>query len=133
MALLHPVLFYDGGCALCHRSVRFLLHHDRHDRLRFASLQSEMGQQHVLMAEKEAHETVLFFKKGQYYSKSSAVLRAMIELGGIWRLCSIGFLCPRLIRDALYNFVSRRRFRWFGTADQCTVPDAAYRHRFLDL
>ena len=138
---IKPIVFYDGVCGLCNRLVQFLLKHDKHDRLRFASLQSEFAAQvlvrhgidpkdldtlHVVENFEQNHERVL--------NRSDAILRAGKELGGLWKLAaSLGRLVPRPVRDAFYRFVATNRYRVFGKFDTCMLPEPHHRAKFLDM
>lgn len=137
----HPIIFYDGVCGLCNRLVQFLLRHDKHGRLRFASLQSDFAEKvlrrhgfdpkdldtlHVVENYEQANERV--------WQRSDAVLRAARELGSGWRvLATVGKIIPRPLRDLAYRFVAQNRYRVFGKFDTCMLPDPSQRSRFLDV
>lgn len=136
-----PIILYDGVCGLCNRLVQFLLKHDRHGRLRFASLQSDFAAKvlqrhgfdpkdldtlHVVENYDQPSERVL--------QRSDAVLRAWRELGGIWSvLASVSRIIPRPLRDFVYRVVAQNRYRVFGKYDTCMLPDPEQRNRFLDI
>jgi predicted DCC family thiol-disulfide oxidoreductase YuxK len=130
-------ILFDGVCNLCNGFVQFVIRHDSKGRFRFAALQSEAGK--VLLA---AHgvapdtiaaepESVVLLSGGRLYSHSSAVLRIARELGGVWQLAAVGNVLPRSWRDALYRFVARHRYRWFGRQESCLLPTPALKARFL--
>ena len=128
------IIFFDGVCNLCNGFVQFIIRHDPAGRFRFAALQSEAGQ--ALLAEHglppvAEPESVLLLSGGQLYSHSSAVLRIARGLGGVWALAGVGGLLPRVWRDALYRFVARNRYRWFGRQESCILPTPELRARFL--
>lgn len=133
------LVLYDGHCGLCRRSVQFLLARDRHDRLRFASLQSDRGQSLLKGAGLLAEAQQTFFVVADYeterqrlLSRSTAALHALGRLGGFWRLAAVCRLCPRFLRDAVYGGIATRRYRWFGRSEHCHVPTATERAKFLD-
>lgn len=135
----NPIVFYDGVCGLCNTLVQFLLKRDQHARLRFASLQSDIAAKvlnrhgidpkdldtlHVVIDYGRPEERVL--------NRSDAVLRAGRELGGGWRLlATIARVVPRPLRDLVYRFVARNRYRVFGKYESCMLPDPSQQHRFL--
>lgn len=137
----HPIILYDGVCGLCNRLVQFLLKHDRHGRLRYASLQSDFAAKvlqrhgfdpkdldtlHLVENFEQSDERVL--------QRSDAVLRAGRELGGVWPgLSSVAKVIPRALRDVVYRLVARNRYRVFGKYDTCMLPDPKQRSRFLDV
>jgi predicted DCC family thiol-disulfide oxidoreductase YuxK len=128
-----PVVLFDGVCALCNRFVDFALRHDRAARLRFAALQSPPGRALLAGAglDPEALDSVVLVCCGRVYRESAAALRVLAELGLPWSLAAAGLAVPRPLRDAVYRFVARRRYAWFGRRDACRVPTPAERARFL--
>ena len=136
-----PILFYDGVCGLCNTMVQFLLKHDKHGRLRFASLQSDFAEKvlrrhgfdpkdldtlHVVENYEQSNERLL--------QRSDAVLRAGRELGCHWSvLAAIAKIVPRPLRDIAYRFVAQNRYRVFGKYETCMLPDPDQRSRFLDV
>jgi len=136
-----PIILYDGVCGLCNSLVQFILKHDHDGALRFASLQSELAaniltQHGISNTDLDTFHVVLNYEQAneQILSRSDAVLKVGRELGRQWRLLAIiGALLPRFIRDSLYNFIARRRYRVFGKYDTCLLPDPAQRSRFLDI
>ena len=115
------IVFYDGDCGLCNRFVLFLLKRDRQKILRFAPLNGKMARQ-WLEDEDLQGETVIFLDSHGVYRKSEAVLRATQKLGGLWVVAKAGLWAPRFLRDGLYDFIARRRRRWFGGSDSCPLP-----------
>jgi predicted DCC family thiol-disulfide oxidoreductase YuxK len=134
-----PIVFYDGTCGLCHRSVSFLLDHDPAGALRFARLEGDLARQLLAPEDRDVGEggSVVLFEPaagGRVSRRSEAVLRALGYLPAPWRplaaLAGVRLLRPAL--DAGYRFVARRRERWFGRAEACPLPDPLLRERFLD-
>jgi len=120
------IVFYDGDCGLCNRFVLFLLKRDHRKSFRFAPLTGKMAQQ-WLEAEDRQGETVIYLDSGNVYRRSDAALRAIRNLGGVWKLAGVFLGVPRPIRDAVYDFVARHRRRWFGGAEACPLPTASQR------
>jgi predicted DCC family thiol-disulfide oxidoreductase YuxK len=141
VSVTHPVLLYDGECALCNWWVGFVLKHDRHDVFRFASLQSAVAAGILLRHDAGAQtlETVyvvLDFEQPSevLLARSQAAIEVLRQLGPMGRCTATAFsFLPRAIRDALYNFVARNRYRTFGRYDSCPLPDPKFRSKFLDL
>jgi predicted DCC family thiol-disulfide oxidoreductase YuxK len=132
-----PVVFYDGGCGLCHSWVAFLIARDPTARLRFATIQGAYAAEHLPAEVRDVGPdgTIVLLEPGARVStRSRAVLRALSHLGGRWRLAGWLAVVPGLARvlDLGYGVVTRNRDRWFGRTDQCPVPDPALRSRFLD-
>jgi predicted DCC family thiol-disulfide oxidoreductase YuxK len=127
-----PIVFYDGTCGLCHGFVQFMIRHDRSGVIRFAPLQGDTAARQVPAYVGSDLASVVFRDEdGVVFSHSTAALHAIARLGGPWRLASLLLLIPRWLRDAVYRYVARHRYGWFGTADSCALPAPAVRQRFL--
>jgi len=134
----HTLVLYDGVCGLCNRLVRFLLRFDHRDRFRYAAIQSEFAagvlRKHGLDPA-ELSSVVLVTDFGRptekAYTKSDAILAASRDLGGFWRPGTTFGLLPRAIRDRLYEFVAKNRYRWFGRYEVCPIPKPEHRVKFV--
>lgn len=123
---------FDGECLMCSRSVRFLAERDRHKRLRFVTLQSPLGQEMEQRAGTAKLSTMIMKTGDKVLSRSDGALAALQALGGGWALLAgIGRLFPRILRDAVYDFIAARRHRWFGKGDACAMPSDALRERLI--
>ncbi|HYO14648.1 MAG TPA: thiol-disulfide oxidoreductase DCC family protein [Thermoanaerobaculia bacterium] len=131
--MANPIVLFDGVCNLCSGSVQFVLKRDPEARFRFASLQSEAGQ--TIQAEHGLDpgvlSSVLLLEDGRLYRESDAALRIARHLPGAWKLLTVFKIIPRPIRDGLYRFIARNRYRWFGKAETCWLPTSELRGRFL--
>ncbi|MBW6460836.1 MAG: DUF393 domain-containing protein [Bacteroidales bacterium] len=115
------IVFFDGICILCNRSVDFLIKNDKKGRLKFASLQSEAAD-YLLSSDHirpEFPETIIYYDNGRIYEKSTAVLKIFKELRQPFRAISLLLIIPRPIRDWLYDIVAKNRYRWFGKLKHC--------------
>lgn len=129
-----PVIFFDGVCNLCNQFVDFMIHLDKRQIYRYASLQSDLGQ-YVLQQNRLSTQnlkTILLLQNGKIYQKSDAVIRILVGLGGIYRLARFLRIMPQFIRDAVYTFVSSNRYLFFGKKETCRLPSADEKARFLD-
>lgn len=129
-----PILLFDGVCNLCNGSVLWVIRHDTNGKFRFTSLQSETGQQLLEEAGLPAREmdTVVLHDQGGFFTRSDAALGVLQRLGGVWSWVSILRIIPRPVRDRIYNWIARNRYRWFGKKDSCMIPTPELRSRFLD-
>lgn len=134
MRLDHPVIVFDGYCALCSGFVNALLRLDRRRRFYFAALQSPAGQELLHAAGLPPHhsEWIMLIQKGRSYGRSAAVLRIARGLGLPWSLLYGFWLIPRPLRDAAYGVIARNRYRWFGKRETCRVATDKERERFLE-
>jgi predicted DCC family thiol-disulfide oxidoreductase YuxK len=129
-----PILFFDGLCNLCNRSVQFVLKHDKTGKFRFASLQGIAGQDLLKktgLASGEHFDSFVLMDSGKLYTRSLAALRVLKGLGGAWSLLYAFRFIPAFIRDGLYDWIARNRYRWFGRREECWVPSAKWEARFL--
>jgi predicted DCC family thiol-disulfide oxidoreductase YuxK len=129
-------IFYDGVCNLCNQSVQFVLQRDESAQFKFASLQSEYAKKHLGAFGKFSgapSSVVLVTDSGQVYTESSAAIRIAMRLGGLWPLMRVFLLVPAFVRDAVYRFVARNRYRWFGKSESCMLPNPKWKERFLDV
>lgn len=128
------VIVFDGICVLCNGWVRFLLRYDQAGRYRFAAMQGAHGrallQAHGL--DPEDPVSFLLVDPAGAHTDTAAILRVLAGLGGRWRLAAAVLgMVPRALRDPMYRWVARHRYRWFGTT-ACTVPSPEERARFLE-
>jgi predicted DCC family thiol-disulfide oxidoreductase YuxK len=134
-----PILFYDGVCGLCDRTVQFVLRHDRRGRFRFAALQSAGARRMLARYERDPDRLdtmYLLLDPGapteRLLDRSDGILGVLEQLGGAWRLSAAARAVPRFLRDRAYDLVARHRYRWFGRHDHCALPPPSMRARFLD-
>ena len=140
IATTYPVLLYDGVCAVCNKSVQTILKHDRHGTMRFAALQSDYGvaaiERHPEL--RSVDSVILLDRAGVAgselaFARSTAALKVASYLGGVWKLFLIAYILPRPLRDSLYDFVARNRYKVFGKHESCMLPPPDSRARFLDV
>ncbi|MCI0363772.1 MAG: thiol-disulfide oxidoreductase DCC family protein [Phycisphaerales bacterium] len=149
----HPILLFDGVCNLCNGITQFVIRHDPPPgRFRFAALQSEAGQrllqEHGLPTDDLDSFVMIDAREAagsgnsrtpanakalpRAYVRSTAALRTLRTLGFPWSLMYIFVILPRPIRDAIYDWIARHRYRWFGKRDACMMPTPEIQSRFLN-
>jgi len=130
-----PILLFDGVCNLCNAAVQFILKRDPKGVFRFASLQSPTGQALLNFAGLPTGEisTVVLFENGKPYLRSDAGLRIARRLGGLWPLLYGFILIPRVIRNYIYDWIARNRYRWYGKQESCLMPAPEWKGRFIDV
>ena len=132
--LSRPTIFFDGVCNLCTGSVQFIIKHDPKHYFRFASLQSELGQQVLQQFNLRSEEfgSFILLEEGKIYTKSTAALRVTKKLDGLWPVLFSFMIVPPFIRNWVYSFIAKNRYRWFGKKESCWLPNVELSNLFLD-
>jgi predicted DCC family thiol-disulfide oxidoreductase YuxK len=127
------ILLFDGVCNLCNAAVNFVIDRDPRARIKFASLQSEAGQQLLKRfgLSTSDFDTMVLVEGDRYYTRSSAGLRLSRRLKQPWPLLYGLIIIPPPIRNLVYNVIARHRYRWFGRSQECRVPTPESSQRFL--
>lgn len=129
------IILFDGVCNLCNGFIQFVIKRDRSDVFRYASLQSELGQE--LLSERHIDTTkidsVVLIEPGvAYYIKSDAALQIGSHLKGYSGLSRVLYLIPSSVRNIVYDLIARYRYAWFGKKDACMIPTPELKAKFLD-
>lgn len=129
-----PILLFDGVCTMCNHLVTFVIRRDPQGKFRFASLQSVTGQRLLQQVKLPTanFNTFVLIEGNRYYTKSTAALHLFKKLGYLWGLLYLLMIVPRPLRDMVYHWVARNRYKWFGIKDQCMMPTPDIKERFLD-
>jgi len=130
---LNAIILFDGVCNFCDASVNFVIKRDKRGYFRFAPFQEPKGAEIALRygIDPERLDTFVLVENGRAYRKSGGALRVARRLGGLYRLAYALMAVPPFIRDFLYDWFARHRYRWFGKKDACVVPRPEVRDRFL--
>lgn len=126
------IILFDGVCNLCNASVQFVLTRDKNDRFLFAALQSEKGRQLLTNHPAQHADSVVLIEGDTIYTESTAALRIAKHLSGGWFLLYPLIIVPPFIRNAIYRFIARYRYQWFGKKAQCMLPEPQWAHKFID-
>lgn len=128
-----PVIFFDGVCGLCDHFVDFVIARDGKRRFLFAPLQGITAADLLNVPDDATFDSVVLWDDGKMFQKSTAVVRILWKLGGVWRaLGAILWLVPWPLRNVGYRMVARWRYRLFGRKEVCRMPKPDERERFLD-
>lgn len=128
------IILFDGVCNLCNSTVQFVIDYDPENKFKFASLQSDFGQNFLKEnnLSTEAFKSIILVEGEKYYTQSDAVLRIGKELKGKYKYAGALLWIPRFIRDFVYSIVSKNRYSWFGKKDNCWLPTPELKEKFLD-
>ncbi len=131
-----PIIIFDTDCVLCSGMVAFVLSHERDRALRFAGAWSEEGsalaQRHGF-SRADLNDTFLVVTATGALTRSDGGLEILRHLAAPWRWLVVLAAVPRPLRDGLYDIVARRRYRWFGRREDCTIVPASERHRMIGV
>ena len=129
----HPIILFDGICNLCNSSVQYVIKHDPGALFKFASLQSEQGQNLLKQFNLAANDlnSFVLIQDNKAYTRSTAALKVAKQLNGAIKLLYGFIIVPAFIRDAVYKLIARNRYKWFGRKDQCMVPTPEVKSKFL--
>ena len=127
------LVLFDGICNLCNGSVQFIISHDPNVRFHFASLQSDAGQRVLRRYDLPLadFDSFIYIRGGKVCQRSDGALNVLKDLGGLWKLFYAFIIIPRPLRDIVYDFVAKYRYRLFGKRESCMVPSADLQKRFL--
>jgi predicted DCC family thiol-disulfide oxidoreductase YuxK len=129
----HDIVLFDGVCNLCNGAILFLIKRDKHDRFRFAPLESEVGKELLLKHQIDPTkiDSIILVSGNTAFVKATAALHISRHLGGLWPLLYSFILIPKIITDAVYDFIARNRYRWFGKKESCMIPTPELKSKFL--
>jgi predicted DCC family thiol-disulfide oxidoreductase YuxK len=130
----HSIILFDGVCNLCNGAVQFIIKRDNKNQFLFASLQSQEGKQileeHNFTVNKA--NSFFLFENGKLFYRSTAALKVIKKLSGLWPLLYGFIIVPKFIRDGVYNWIAKNRYRWFGRKDECMIPTPELNAKFLN-
>ena len=129
------VVLFDGVCNFCNDSVQRIIKNDAKDRFRFASLQSDIGQK--LTSERgidtsQVDSIILIDPGNAYYIKSTAALKIAEKMNGLYPILQIFLILPESLRDLVYDYIAKNRYKWFGKREECKIPTPEERNKFIE-
>ena len=129
----HKIILFDGVCNLCNGAVTFIIKRDKKDVFKFAALQSEIGQQLIskFNIDTSKVDSIILIDGDKHYEKSSAALRIAKQLSGAYPLLFGFMILPKFIRNAVYDYIAKNRYKWFGKKESCMIPTPELKSRFL--
>lgn len=118
------ILYYDGLCVLCNKSMRFIINRDRKNQFKIGFLDELKNQ--------DKHDSVVLVHKGVKYHYSTAVIKSLIIIGGVYKLAALLFIFPKSLRDFVYKMIARNRYKWFGRHNTCPTLPEEWKERLVD-
>ena len=130
--LTKPIIFFDDVCVMCNGFVNLILRVDRRQQFLFAPLRGETaGRLLPPLPDDPSKWSMVYVDDSGIHDESDASLEVYRCLGGLWWLLSLARFVPRVIRNPVYRFIAKNRYRWFGKRDACRLLTAQERERFL--
>ena len=134
LPLEKKIILFDGVCNLCEASIVYVIKHDKKDIFRFVALQSDLGQRivkHIGINTNHIDSVILYEPGVAYYYKSSAVVEIAKGLSGIFTWFTLFQILPTVLRDYVYDYVAKNRYKWYGKKQECLVPNKEGVSKFL--
>ena len=128
------IILFDGVCNLCDNMVNFIIKNDKKDIFRFVAQQSDLGQEilkHIGVNPADIDSIILYEPGIAYYYKSSAAIEIAKHLRGIFNLGIVFKIIPSALRNPIYDYIARNRYKWYGKKDQCMIPTPELKAKFL--
>ena len=125
----NKIILFDGICGLCNASVTLLMRLDKKKIFKYSSLQGEFVK---TLNVDDGLDSIILYEDGELYYKSTAILKILKNLGGLWKMTMIFYLLPTFVRDKLYDIVAKYRYRIFGKLEQCRMLSKEDEVYFID-
>lgn len=130
---IHKIILFDGVCNLCNGAINFVIKKDTGNVFKFAALQSEIGKTLLSKFNLDTSkvDSIILIDGEKCYVKSSAALHAAKHLKGLYPLLYGFLILPKFIRDSVYDYIAKNRYKWFGKTESCMIPTPELRNKFL--
>lgn len=129
------IILFDGVCNLCDATVQKIIEKDQKDEFRFASLQSDLGKQITtyIGVDTSKIDSIILYQPGHaYYVKADAAIEIAKSIGGVYSLMGIFSVLPKWLKNSVYDFVAKNRYKWFGRKNECMIPTPETKAKFLE-
>lgn len=129
------LILFDGVCNLCNSSVQYVIKHDKKNRFMFTALQSKVGKEIINQFQIDTYKTdsILLYSPDQGIDyKSTAALKIAYFLGFPNSLISVFIIIPPFIRNRVYDYIAKNRYKWYGKKESCMIPTPELKSKFLE-
>ncbi len=123
------IVIFDGICAFCNKSIDILMKLDSQKKFRYTPIQGEFVK--TLNIEPDI-DSIIYYEDSTLFYKSTAILKILQALGGLWRMTTVFYLIPRVIRDFIYDIIAKYRYKIFGKKESCRIPKKIEQELFID-
>lgn len=129
----HSIILFDGVCNLCNNSINFVIKRDKSNLFKFTALQEAPG---IALLKQYGINTldidsIILIENGKAFTKSAAALRVAKGLSGGWPVLYGFIIIPKWIRNAVYDYIAKNRYKWYGKKDSCMIPTPDLKNKFL--
>ena len=118
------ILYYDGLCVLCNKSIRFIINRDRKNQFKIGLLDAFKSE--------DKHDSVVLVHKGIKYNYSNAIIKSLVLIGGVYKLAVILYVFPKSFRDFIYKIIAKNRYKWFGKHNTCPTLPEKWKERLIE-
>ena len=128
------IILFDGVCNFCNDAVLKIIKYDRNHIFLFTSLQSDIGKEittYLGIDTEKVDSIVLYEPSISYDIKSTAALKIMNDFGGLWKITQLFYIFPEPLRNIIYDFIAKNRYKWFGKKEECMIPTKEVREKFI--
>ncbi|MDN3667964.1 thiol-disulfide oxidoreductase DCC family protein [Echinicola jeungdonensis] len=129
----YDIVLFDGVCNLCNTAVDFIIQRDPQNQFKLASLQDEASKKLLkdYSVEEDYLDSIILIRGENVYYKSRAALEIAKKLKGLWPLFYGFVIIPTFLRDPIYDWIARNRYKWFGKRETCRMPSEEDKLKFL--
>lgn len=128
------LILFDGVCNLCNSSINYVIKHDHQDHFLFAPIQGETGKKVIEKFKIDTNQTdsiILYSPINGVKFKSSAALAIGKKLGFPRNFITVFYVIPTFIRDLVYDYIAKNRYKWYGKKDACLIPAPELKAKFM--
>jgi predicted DCC family thiol-disulfide oxidoreductase YuxK len=132
---MQNIILFDGVCNMCNSTVDFLIKIDKNRTLKFASLQSDFAKEKLkpFQTSLQTIDSIVFWSNKKIYTEADAVIEILKTIGGFWKFMALIFqIIPKFLRNAMYHFVAKNRYKFFGKRNSCRVPNEEEKERYFE-
>jgi predicted DCC family thiol-disulfide oxidoreductase YuxK len=128
------IIFYDGFCILCSSLIKYIIRKDKNKIFWYSNLQSMHAADlfNEEIKSKDQPDSIVYLRERKAYFYSDAAMKILIDLGGVYKLIFIFYIIPKFLRDLIYRWIAKNRYRIFGKRDTCYIPDENITPRILN-
>ncbi|WP_035677783.1 thiol-disulfide oxidoreductase DCC family protein [Flavobacterium limnosediminis] len=129
------IILFDGVCNLCDATVQMVIKKDKQDVFRFVALQSDLGRQitkHIGVDTSKTDSIILYEPGHAYHIKAEAAIEIAKSIGGLYAILGLFSVFPNWMKNSVYDFVARNRYKWYGKKESCMIPTPEIKAKFLE-